>query len=77
MAPAFGQVMSLILVSHMQLNRSSSDTYGLSDHDQITGQRELDKGPAATGGSMPRADEEPLVDNDRPWYMGRAQEEFN
>jgi len=71
------QVIPLILVSHMQSNCSSSDTYGSFDPDQITGRRELDVGPATTGGSTPGADEDPLVDDDGPWYMGKAREEFN
>jgi len=48
-----------------------------SDPDQITGRRELDEGPATTGGSTPEADEDLLVEDDGPWYMGKAREEFN
>jgi len=76
-ASAFGQVIRLILVSHTQSNCSSSDTHGSSDLDQITGRRELDEGPATTGGSTPEADEDLLVEDDGPWYMGKAREEFN
>jgi SEL1 protein len=36
----------------------------------------LDEGPAATEGSAPEAEED-LVDDDGPWYMGKAREEFN
>lgn len=77
MASAFGQVVRLILVGHTQSICSSSDTYGSTDPDQITGRRELDEGPATTGGSTPEADEDPLVEDDGPWYMGKAREEFN
>jgi hypothetical protein len=76
-ASAFGQVIRLILVSHTQSNCSSSDTNGSSDPDQITGRRELDEGPATTGSSTPEADEDLLVEDDGPWYMGKAREEFN
>lgn len=65
------------LVSHTHLNCSSRDTYGSSDPDQITGRRELDEGPATTGGSTPAADEDVLIEDDGPWYMGKAREEFN
>ena len=77
MASGFGQVIPLILVSHTQTNCSSSDTYGSLDPDQISGRRELDEGPATTGSSTPWADEDPLVEDDRPWNMGKAREEFN
>jgi len=69
--------MPLILVSHTQSNCSSSDTYGSSDPDQITGRRELDEGPATTGSPTPETDEDLPVDDDGPWYMGKAREEFN
>jgi hypothetical protein len=76
-ASAFGQVIWLILVSHTQSNGSSNDTYDSSDPDQITGRRELDEGPVTAGGSTPEAAEDHLVEDDGPWYMGKAREEFN
>jgi len=48
-----------------------------SDPDQITGRRELDEGPATTGSTTPETDEDLPVDDDGPWYMGKAREEFN
>lgn len=59
------------------MNYYSTNTHGLPDADQITGRRELDEGPAVNGGSPPEADEDALVDDDGPWYMGKAREEFN
>lgn len=48
-----------------------------SDSDQIAGRRELDEGPVVAGGSAPEADDDLLVEDDGPWYMGKAREEFN
>jgi SEL1 protein len=59
------------------LSYRSNDTHGSSEPDQISGRRELDEGPAATDGSAPEADEDLLVEDDGPWYMGKAREEFN
>ena len=63
--------------SNTYSNSRSSDTYGSSDPDQITGRRELDEGPATTGSSAPGADEDPLVGDDEPCYLGKAREGFN
>jgi SEL1 protein len=59
------------------LSYSSNDIHESSELDQISGQRELDESPAATEGSAPEADEDLLVEDDGPWYMGKAREEFN
>ncbi|KAI0002186.1 HCP-like protein [Russula compacta] len=48
-----------------------------SDSDQIAGRRELDEGPVVAGGSAPETDDDLLVEDDGPWYMGKAREEFN
>jgi len=49
------------------------------DPDQIAGRRDLDKGPATTGSPTPKTGKDLLVEveDDGPWYMGKAQEEFN
>ena len=57
----------------MQLNYSSSDTYYSLDPDQIIGRRELDEGSATTGSPTPEIDEGLPVDDDGPWYMGKAR----
>jgi len=67
--------MTLILVSRTQSNCSSSDTYGLSDPDQITGRRELHEGPAMLAVQCPGQD--PLVEGDGPRCMGKVREELN
>ena len=68
--------MRLSLVCHAPSNYSPADIYGSSELDQISGRKELDEGPATTEGSAPETDED-LVDDDGPWYMGKAREEFN
>ncbi|KAH9956533.1 hypothetical protein BC827DRAFT_1261800 [Russula dissimulans] len=47
------------------------------DSDQIVGRRELDEAPTATPGAVPEAEEDTFVDDDGPWYMGKARDEFN
>lgn len=51
------------------------NTHGPSDSDQIAGQRELDEVPAVTAGSAPEDDL--VFEDDGPWYMGKARDEFN
>lgn len=48
-----------------------------SDSDKTAGRRELDEAPAATPGSTPEADRDPTFEDDGPWYMGKARDEFN
>jgi SEL1 protein len=64
------------------LNKLTRPPHTESFGDQISGhaQKELDEGPTATGGgsAVPtETDEDLLVDDDGPWYMGKAREEFN
>ncbi|KAI0294401.1 hypothetical protein BC826DRAFT_1012129 [Russula brevipes] len=47
------------------------------DPDQTARRRELDEGPAVTGESASETDEDVPVEDDGPWYMGKAREEFN
>lgn len=52
-----------------------------SDSDQIAGRRELDEVPTVTAGSTPGStpeiDEDLTFEDDGPWYMGKARDEFN
>ncbi|KAI9508559.1 hypothetical protein F5148DRAFT_1195612 [Russula earlei] len=48
-----------------------------SNSDEKSGRGELDEAPAVSGGSTPEADEELLVEDDGPWYMGKARDEFD
>ncbi|KAI0272118.1 hypothetical protein BGY98DRAFT_1002630 [Russula aff. rugulosa BPL654] len=48
-----------------------------SDSDQTSGRRELDEAPAATPGSTPEVDGDLIFEDDGPWYMGKARDEFN
>jgi len=48
-----------------------------SDSDQIAGGKELDEAPTITGVAAPEAEEDTFVDDDGPWYMGKARDEFN
>ena len=60
------------------INHNSIDTHGLSDSDQIAGRRELDEVPTVTAaGSAPGVDEDRIFEDDGPWYMGKARDEFN
>ena len=77
MASLYGQTMRSIQVSRPPSDRNSSDTHGTSDSDQIAGRKELDEGPTVTGGTAPEAEEDTFVDDDGPWYMGKARDEFN
>ena len=52
-------------------------THGSSDSDQIAGRRELDEAPTVTAGSAPEVDEDHTFEDDGPWYMGKARDEFN
>ncbi|KAF8270495.1 hypothetical protein EI94DRAFT_775294 [Lactarius quietus] len=46
--------------------------------DQNAARKELDDGSAVGAGSAPgQSDEDLLVEDDGPWYMGKAREEFN
>jgi len=46
--------------------------------DQNTARKELDEGSAVGGGAASsESDEDLLVEDDGPWYMGKAREEFN
>jgi hypothetical protein len=69
--------MKLSLVGRIPSSYRSNDTHVSSEPDQISGRRELDESPATTDGSAPEADEDLLVEDDGPWYMGKAREEFN
>jgi SEL1 protein len=37
----------------------------------------LDEAPAATPGSTPEVDRDVIIEDDGPWYMGKARDEFN
>src|SRR5258708_23542514 len=73
----YGQVKRLILVSHTLSNHNWSNTHGYSDSDQTAGRRELDETPAVTAGSTPQVDEDLMFEDDGPWYMGKARDQFN
>ncbi len=46
--------------------------------DQNTARKELEEGSGVGGGPAPsESDEDLSVEDDGPWYMGRAREEFN
>ena len=46
--------------------------------DQSTARKELDEGSAVGGSSAPsESDDDILPEDDGPWYMGKAREEFN
>jgi SEL1 protein len=63
--------------SYLFQNHSFENTHGYSDSDQIAGRRELDEAPAATPGSTPEVDGDHIFEDDGPWYMGKARDEFN
>jgi SEL1 protein len=52
-------------------------THGSSDSDQIAGRRELDEVPTVTAGSALEVDDDHTFEDDGPWYMGKARDEFN
>lgn len=37
----------------------------------------MDEAPAATPGSTPEVDGDLIFEDDGPWYMGKARDEFN
>jgi len=37
----------------------------------------LDEAPAAAPGSTPEVDEDLIFEDNGPWYMGKARDEFN
>lgn len=37
----------------------------------------MDEAPAAALGSTPEVDGDVIVEDDGPWYMGKARDEFN
>ncbi|KAI0302368.1 hypothetical protein B0F90DRAFT_1809833 [Multifurca ochricompacta] len=63
---------------HTLTGREGGLTLWSNDDDANPGRKELDEGPAASGASAPsEAGEDPLPEDDGPWYMGKAREEFN
>ena len=76
-ASVYGQVKRLILVSCTPSTHNSSDNHESSDSDQIAGRRELDEVPTVTAASTPEVDEDLTFEDDGPWYMGKARDEFN
>jgi hypothetical protein len=70
-----------MLVSHIQARCGQRDTrssVATEFPDQNTARKELDEGSTVGGGpGSSESDEELLVEDDGPWYMGKAREEFN
>ena len=69
------------MVSHIQATCGQRDTrpsVAIEFPDQNTARKELDEGSGVGGGpGSGESDEELLVEDDGPWYMGKAREEFN
>ena len=63
---------------HMTCGPKRHSSVATEFPDQSTVQKELDEGSTAGDGpASSEADEDLLVDDDGPWYMGKAREEFN